>query len=165
MRTHLAAPSAQRMRAWRPEIVVGRTPISGAVIPRPSRLIEPDNLHASLSFEEHIVQIANSGMNSASVPRMRIEKIVLEKSVKALLDKADDCFDLAKTQHNLAEKQHESAALQQENADKQQAIAAQQHSDADKLDTKADKLDALGHELEANAVEIKGETQLVQREP
>ena len=95
---------------------------------------------------------------------MQIEKIVLEKSAEALLEQAEDCFDLAKTQHKLAEHQHDIAMLQQQNADKQQGIAARQHCDADQLATKADKLVALGHALEANAVEIKGDTMLVQRD-
>jgi predicted phage gp36 major capsid-like protein len=94
---------------------------------------------------------------------MRIEKIVLEKSAEALLDRAADCFDLAKIQHTQAEHQHEIALLQQQNADKQHAIAARQHCDADQLDTKADKLDALACALEANAVEIMGDTAIVQR--
>jgi hypothetical protein len=32
---------------------------------------------------------------------MQIEKIVLEKAADTLLEKAEDCFDLAKTQHHL----------------------------------------------------------------
>jgi hypothetical protein len=63
---------------------------------------------------------------------MQIEKIVLEKAADTLLEKAEDCFDLAKTQYHLAEKQHEGAAMQKENADKQIAIAAQQHCDAER---------------------------------
>lgn len=78
---------------------------------------------------------------------MRFEKALLEKSANNLLKKADDCFDLAKTQHATADKQHE--------------IAARQHSNADQLDTSADKLVALGHSLEAEAVEIKGATDSV----
>jgi len=50
-----------------------------------------------------------------------------------------------------------------ENANKQQAIATGQHVEADNLSAKADKLDALGHALEADAVEIKGDMQVVQR--
>jgi hypothetical protein len=78
---------------------------------------------------------------------MRFEKTLLDKSAKALLDKAEDCFGLAKTQHEIADKQHE--------------IAASQHSSADNLDTSADKLAALGHALEADAVELKGETEII----
>jgi hypothetical protein len=76
---------------------------------------------------------------------MRFEKALLEKSANRLLKKADDCFGLAKTQHDIADKQHE--------------IAARQHSNADQLDTSADKLDELGRSLEAEAVEIKGVTE------
>lgn len=94
---------------------------------------------------------------------MRIDKVVLEKSADALLEQAEDCFDLAKTQHKLAEHQHEIATLQQQNADKQQGIAARQHCDADQLTDKANKLDALGHALIDNALEIKGDTMVVQR--
>jgi len=72
---------------------------------------------------------------------MRIDKIVLEKSASALM----------------------IATLQQQNADKQQVISTQQHRDADQLEGKADKLDALGDSLIANAVEIKGDTIVVQR--
>jgi|SRR5579863_3279409 len=94
---------------------------------------------------------------------MQIEKIVLKKSAEALLEKAADCFDLAKVQQNLADKQHESASIQHENADQQHEIAAEQDSNADKLDVNADKLDSLGHALEADAVEIMGDTEVVQR--
>jgi hypothetical protein len=94
---------------------------------------------------------------------MQIEKMALEKSAEALLEKAADCFDLAKTQQDLADKQHEIAAIQHENADQQHEIAARQDSSADKLEVNADRLDALGHALEANAVEIMGDTEIVQR--
>lgn len=62
------------------------------------------------------------------------------------MEKAEDSFDLAKTQHELADKQHESAHKQHESADRQ-------HESADKLDT-------LGHALEAEAVELKGEMEM-----
>jgi len=74
----------------------------------------------------------------------------------ALSAKADVCLDLAKAEHTLAEKLHEVAA-------RQQAIAGQQHVNADKLNCKADKLVDLGHALEDTAVEIVGETEVVQR--
>jgi hypothetical protein len=97
------------------------------------------------------------------VSKMRIEKIVLEKSAETLLEKAEDCFDFAKTQHDQAEKLHEGVTMQKENAAKQIAIADQQHCEAEKLEAKADKLDAMGRALEAHAVEIKGDTLVVQR--
>jgi len=94
---------------------------------------------------------------------MQIEKMVLKKSAETLLEKAGDCFELAKVQQDLADKQHESAAIQHENADQQHEIAAEQDSNADKLDVNADKLDSLGHALEADAAEIMGNTEVVQR--
>ena len=107
---------------------------------------------------------------------MRIEKIVLEKSANTLLEKAEDCFSLAVSQQGLADKQHEIAAAQHENADQQHENAVQQHNadkldvNADKLDTNAIKLDAnvdrlntMGRALLAGAVEIKGDTLVVQR--
>ena len=97
------------------------------------------------------------------VNQMQIEKIVLEKSAETLLEKAADCFDLADTQQALADKQHEIAAIQHENADQQHELAAKQHVSANKLEANADKLDAMGHALEASAVEIKGDTVVVQR--
>jgi hypothetical protein len=63
------------------------------------------------------------------------------------LEKAEVCFDLAETQHDIAEKQHDSAARQLDNADK---VAAS-----------ADAMDVLGHALQADAVEIKGEMEMV----
>jgi formylmethanofuran dehydrogenase subunit C len=108
---------------------------------------------------------------------MRIEKIVLEKSANTLLERAEDCFSLAASQQGLADKQHEIAAAQHENADQQHENAVRQHSDADKLDDNADKLDTnaiklgaivdrlntMGRALMAGAVEIKGDTLIVQR--
>ena len=84
---------------------------------------------------------------------MKTEKIVLEKSAEALLQRADDCFDLAATQHEMADRQHEDASRQFENATRQQAIAAGQHVEADKLAAKADELEAVGRALKAGAVE------------
>ena len=89
---------------------------------------------------------------------MRIEKIVLEKSANTLLAKAEDCFDLAKTQHVEADAQHDIADTQLNVAARQKRIGIQQHKGADKLDASADKLDALGHALVDNAVEIMGDT-------
>jgi hypothetical protein len=94
---------------------------------------------------------------------MKIEKIVLEKSAEALLERAEDCFDLATAQHKMADEQHEVAARQSENANTQQEIAAEQHAGAIKLAAKADELETLGSALVAEAVEIKGDTQVAQR--
>jgi predicted ATP-dependent serine protease len=88
---------------------------------------------------------------------MPIDKLLLEKAAEAPLERADDCFDLASTQHDMPEQQ-QIATRQQQNAKLQQDIATRQHIEADKLSTKADKLDALGNGLVADAAEIKGET-------
>jgi hypothetical protein len=77
---------------------------------------------------------------------MKIEKAVRDKEANALLEKAADCFDLAKTQQAAADAQHD--------------IAARQHKGADGLVVSAKKLDALGHALTDDAVEIKGVTEL-----
>jgi hypothetical protein len=71
---------------------------------------------------------------------MRFAKTLLEKSAEKLVEKAADCFDLAKTQHDIADEQHTSA---------------------DNLDTSADHLDKLGHALEADAAQLRGETKMV----
>ena len=64
---------------------------------------------------------------------MQIEKIVLEKSANTLLAKAEDCFDLAKTQHVEADAQHDIADTQLNTAARQKRIGIQQHKGADKL--------------------------------
>jgi hypothetical protein len=87
---------------------------------------------------------------------MQVEKLVLEKSAETLLEKAEECFDVAKSQQILADKQHQIAKTQRENADQQHALAVKQDSNADKLAT-------VGYALEASAVEIKGDTLVVQR--
>jgi len=85
---------------------------------------------------------------------MRIEKEVLENAVQKLAERAEDCFDRAQIQHAHADKQHDSAAAQHVSADKQHASAERQHASADKLIT-------LGVALEADAVELKGEIEMV----
>ena len=91
-----------------------------------------------------------------------------------MMDKAEDCLDLAKTQHDIADKQHERADKLDTLAETQRAIADQQHERADKLDSlaktqhemadqqhdSADKLDTLGQALTADAVELKGELEM-----
>jgi hypothetical protein len=84
---------------------------------------------------------------------MRFEKRLVKKSVEALAEKAEDCFDLAKVQHKNAEQQHELA-------DKQHEIAHEQHDNAAKLDTSADKLDAVARALTADAIELKGDLEM-----
>jgi hypothetical protein len=48
---------------------------------------------------------------------MHIEKIVLEKLAATLLEKAEDCFDLAARQKDLADKHHEIASIERKNAE------------------------------------------------
>jgi hypothetical protein len=109
--------------------------------------------------------------------KMEIGKVVLEKSVETLMEKAADCFDLAKTQQDMANKQHEVAAAQREKADQQHENADQQHklaakqsinadkidANADKLEADANKLDTIAKALEVSAVETLGDTTVVQR--
>jgi hypothetical protein len=89
---------------------------------------------------------------------MHIEKTVLEKLAVTLLEKAEECFDLAARQKNLADKHREIASIERKNADRQHALAVEHDSNADKLAT-------VDRALEANAVAIKGNTLVVQREP
>jgi hypothetical protein len=84
---------------------------------------------------------------------MRFEKRLVQKSVQALMNKAEDCLDLAKTQHKAADQQHEIA-------DKQHEISHEQHDSAAKLDTSADKLDIVSDALIAEAIELKGELEM-----
>jgi hypothetical protein len=78
---------------------------------------------------------------------MHSEKALMDVAADKLIKRAADCFDLAETQHHVADEQHKSAS--------------RQHCSADELATSADKLEALGHKLEADAVEIKGNAELV----
>ena len=55
--------------------------------------------------------------------QLNIAKVVLEKSVDTLIDKAEDCFDRAKAGHEQADKQNEIAEVQHQNADKVEASA------------------------------------------
>ena len=75
-------------------------------------------------------------------------------ATKALLDRADDCFDLAKSHHAQAESEHEGAARQLANASVQEIIATNQHRNADQLEAKANMLEGLGRSLAADAAEI-----------
>jgi hypothetical protein len=78
---------------------------------------------------------------------MHSERALMDKSADKILRKAADCFDLAETQHHVADKQYE--------------VASRQHCSADELETSANKLEVLGHALESDAVEIKGDTEVV----
>jgi hypothetical protein len=95
---------------------------------------------------------------------MRIKKIVFEKSANSLLAKAEDCFDLAKTQHVETDAEHNIADTQLDSAARQKRIGMQQHEGADKPDASANKLDSVGNALVDNAVEIMGEIIIPQRE-
>jgi hypothetical protein len=84
---------------------------------------------------------------------MRFEKKLVEKSVEALSERADDCFDLARTQHKAADQQHELANMQHH-------LAHEQHENAETLDASADRLDTVGQALEAQALSLKGELEV-----
>jgi hypothetical protein len=99
---------------------------------------------------------------------MNIEKTILQKSVKALVDKAEDCLDAIKTQHAnadrqqmLADQQHEMADQQHEMADKQHEIADKQREMADSQIATASKLEKVGNALTNVAIEIKGEMEWI----
>jgi hypothetical protein len=79
--------------------------------------------------------------------QMSIAKAMLDKSVEGLIDKAEDCFDLAKAGHAQADSQHE--------------VAATQHQNAEKVDANADRLETLGRALVGDALELKGEMEFV----
>jgi hypothetical protein len=79
--------------------------------------------------------------------QMRHAKERLEKTVNALTDKAKDCFDLANTQHRAAGAQH--------------VLADRQHENAGRLDVSADRLEILGEALTADAIELKGDLEIV----
>jgi len=81
---------------------------------------------------------------------MRIEKEQLEKTVNALIDKAQDCFEIAQTQHKAADLQH--------------TLADKQHENANKLETSADKLDTIGDALTTDATELKGSLKMGARQ-
>jgi formylmethanofuran dehydrogenase subunit C len=94
---------------------------------------------------------------------MRIQKIVLEKPANTLLEKAEDCFSLAASQQGLADKQHDNAVQQHSDADKLDVNADKLDTNAIKLDANVDRLNTMGRALLAGAVEIKGDTLVVQR--
>jgi hypothetical protein len=73
---------------------------------------------------------------------MYSKKALSDKSAEKVLKRAGDCFTLAEKEHRIAERQHEIASM---------------------LEVNAGKLEALGHALESDAVEIKGNTQVVAR--
>jgi hypothetical protein len=78
---------------------------------------------------------------------MRPTNNVIEKAALALLEKAQDCFDLAETQQDNADKQHENAA--------------RQHASADKESDNAAKLVTLACALVDDAVNLQGETEVL----
>ncbi len=69
---------------------------------------------------------------------MSVEKTVSKKSIEVLIDKGEECKDLANTQHLIA--------------DKQSDIAEKQHETAAKLD-------ALGTKLIVEAVALKDQAE------
>jgi hypothetical protein len=75
------------------------------------------------------------------------------------LAKAEECLDLAATEHQAADAQHQIAARvgdnakqQQQSADAQAKIAEIQHESADHLNASAVRLDALGRKIIADVV-------------
>lgn len=93
---------------------------------------------------------------------MPLRKALLEKSVQVLTEKAEDCLDLAKTQHQIADKQNQIADRQHETADNQLSTVDEQHDAADdqheaaeQQHEAADRLKALGTKLNSDAVGVK----------
>jgi hypothetical protein len=93
----------------------------------------------------------------AKVKIMSREKEPKAIASKKMLDRAEDCFAIAQSQHLEAESQHENASRQIVNAAHQQDIAAKQHRNADKLESNSESLEDLGHSLEADAVKAAAE--------
>jgi hypothetical protein len=87
---------------------------------------------------------------------MQSEKGPTVIATRALLDKAEDCFVLAKSHRVQAEMRHDVASRQLINAAAQQEIATRQHRNADNLELKDKKLEDLGHSLKADAAKING---------
>ena len=90
---------------------------------------------------------------------------IINKRADAILAKAEECFDLAKTQHEAADVQHQIAARlddiakrQHLNADAQHEVATAQRKTADYLDASANELDVLGRAITADAVEAANAT-------
>jgi hypothetical protein len=67
----------------------------------------------------------------------------MNKAADVMLQKAEHCFDLARTEHDGAERQHENAA--------------RMHRSAEKQNAGADKLMRLAQALESDAINLKGE--------
>jgi hypothetical protein len=81
------------------------------------------------------------------VVKCALQIMLIEKAALALLEKAQDCFDLAETQQDNADKQHENAA--------------RQHASADKESDNAAKLVTLACALVDDAVNLQGETEVL----
>ncbi len=98
---------------------------------------------------------------------MNTEKTLLDKVANALLDKADDCFDAAYTQHevdtqcDIAARQLDNADGQNANRENQREITIRQHEGADKLGASADIIRALDHALSDDTLEIKSDVEWV----
>ena len=78
---------------------------------------------------------------------MRPANNVIEKAAQPLLEKAQECFDLAKTQQDNADKQHEKPE--------------RQHASANSQSDNAAKLVTLASALETDAVNLQGETEVL----
>jgi uncharacterized coiled-coil DUF342 family protein len=72
----------------------------------------------------------------------------IKKSLDAMIDKADDCSDLARAQRASADKMHESSQKQHANAHKLEAVGEALIEEVAEIKTKLDKAlaDAAGHE-------------------
>lgn len=70
---------------------------------------------------------------------MSIEETVRKKSIEALIDKGEECKDLAETQHLVADKQYDIADKQHETAAKLHALGTKLISDAVELEGKVEE--------------------------
>ncbi len=71
------------------------------------------------------------------MPKKR--KAFLQKTVEALIQKADDCADLAQSQHTIADKQQESVDRQHANAHKLDMLSLSLVDEAVELDAQLTK--------------------------
>lgn len=86
---------------------------------------------------------------------MRFEREIIQRAVRILSDKANRCFDLAKSQRVSADRQNV-------NADGHEALARCERADADNERADAEKLAALGHSMEAAAAQLNGEIEMIE---
>ena len=94
---------------------------------------------------------------------MSIEKTLLEKVTAALLDGANETFDVDESEYDAGDQEHDidfrlliGADRNNAVADNNRAIASSQNESAVKLEDSADIMRAIGHPLSADTLEIKG---------